>query len=213
MLVSARVTGQRVVRAVAIAAAVALLAPAPTIPAVGAGRAAASGEVYADFSTQPLGAGVGVPVATGDADVPWAIQPVVSLYGDWDPALAYQADLRIDPSSPDVGGPGRLTCAGGTSMAMVGGVAAFRGCRIDTAGRAYRLAAYVTPYDPSQGPAQGRRPPACRSTSVAARGWPPGSASRPSRWERTSAASGHRGPPVAPGRSSRWSRCSTGGGT
>ena len=155
MLVSARVTGQRVVRAVAIAAAVALLAPAPTIPAVGAGRAAASGEVYADFSTQPLGAGVGVPVATGDADVPWAIQPVVSLYGDWDPALAYQADLRIDPSSPDVGGPGRLTCAGGTSMAMVGGVAAFRGCRIDTAGRAYRLAAYVTPYDPSQGPAQG----------------------------------------------------------
>jgi hypothetical protein len=155
MQVSALGTGPRIVRAVAIAAAVALLTFAATIPAVGAGHVAASGDVYADFSTQPLGANVGGPAATGDAGVPWAIQPVVSLYGDWDPALVYQVDLRIDPSSPDVGGPGQLTCAGGTSMTMIGGVAAFRGCRIDTAGRAYRLAAYVTPYDPSQGPAQG----------------------------------------------------------
>ena len=148
-------TRRWIVRAGTIAAAVALLAPAATIPAVDAGRAAASGDVYADFATQPLGANVGGPVATGQAGVPWAIQPVVSLYGDWDPALAYHVDLRIDPASPDVGGPGQLSCSGGTFMTMVGGVAAFRGCRIDAAGRAYRLAASVTPYDASQGPTQG----------------------------------------------------------
>lgn len=155
MLVSARGTRRRAGRVVAVTAAAALVASVVAVAGLGAGRVAALGEAYTDFSTQPLGANIGGPVAAGEPGVPWSIQPVVSLYGDWDPALEYQVDLRIDPSSPDVGGPGQLTCSGGNTVAMVGGVASFRGCRIDTPGQAYRLAAYVTPYDPAQGPAQG----------------------------------------------------------
>ncbi len=155
MQVTARGIRQRAGRVVAVTAAAALVASVVAVSGLGAGRVAALGEAYADFSTQPLGADIGGPVATGEPGVPWSIQPVVSLYGDWDPALEYQVDLRIDPSSPDVGGPGQLSCSGGNTVAMVGGVASFRGCRIDAPGRAYRLSAYVTPYDPARGPAQG----------------------------------------------------------
>jgi hypothetical protein len=155
MQVGAHGSGRGRVRAAALVGAVALLVAGVGAPPAGASRAAALGDASADFSTQPLGADIGGPAATGQAGTPWAIQPVVSLSGDWDPALEYLVDLRIDPSSPDAGGPGRLTCAGGTTLAMSGGVAAFSGCRIDVAGRAYRLLAIVTPYDPAQGPAQG----------------------------------------------------------
>ncbi len=147
--------GCRLVRTLAVAILVACLVSLGAAPGVAPGRALALGDAYADFSTQPLGANIGGPAATGEAGVAWPIQPVVSLYGDWDPTLDYLVDLRIDPASPDVGGPGRLSCSGGTTAAMTGGIAAFRGCRIDTGGRAYRLTAVVTPYDRTQGPAQG----------------------------------------------------------
>ncbi|MCU0505642.1 MAG: hypothetical protein MUE82_07710, partial [Chloroflexi bacterium] len=151
MQLGARGPARRLLHAAALTGAVLLLVPLAAAQVVGAGRAAALGDAYADFSTQPLGANVGGPAATGQAGVPWPVQPVVSLFGDWDPALGYLVDLGIDPSSPDTGGPGRLSCSGGTTLAMTGGVAAFQGCRIDVAGQAYRLIAIVTPYDPAQG--------------------------------------------------------------
>ena len=145
---------RRAARLVAALSATALLASVVAVSGLGVPRAAAFGDVYADFSTQPLGANIGGGVATGKPGVPWSTQPVVSLYGDWNPTLSYTVDLQIDPSSPDSGGPGWLSCSSGTSLTMSGGEARFRGCSIDTPGDAYRLLAVVTPYDPDMGPAQ-----------------------------------------------------------
>ena len=69
-------------RLVASLAAVALLTSVVAVSGLGVGRAAAFGEVSADFSTRPLGANIGGPEATGKPGIPWSVQPVVSLYGD-----------------------------------------------------------------------------------------------------------------------------------
>lgn len=131
------------VRALATVVSVALVASVLALGAAGAGRASAAGDVDAYFSTQPLGANIGGPVATGEPNVTWPIQPVVSVSGDWNPTYSYTVTLQIDPSSPDSGGPGWLTCTGGTTRDMFSGEASFSGCRIDTAGQAYRLLATV----------------------------------------------------------------------
>jgi hypothetical protein len=131
-------------RGLATAVSVALVASAVALGGVGAGRAAAEGPVDVEFATQPLGANFGGSVATGAPNVAWPIQPVVSLTGDWDPSFAYTVTLQIDPSSPDSGGPGYLSCTGGTTRDMFNGSAQFSGCRIDMPGDAYQLLATVT---------------------------------------------------------------------
>lgn len=133
----------RAARALATIVSVALVASVLALGTVGAERASAAGDVDTYFSTQPLGANIGGPVATGEPNVTWPIQPVVSLSGDWDPTFSYTVTLQIDPSSPDSGGPGWLTCSGGTTRDMTNGDAAFSGCRIDTVGQAYRVLATV----------------------------------------------------------------------
>jgi hypothetical protein len=124
-------------------------------------------DMSADFSTQPLGANIGGPVAVGQPGVAWDIQPVVSLYGDFDPTYSYTVSIQIDPSSPDSGGPGWLTCSGGTTREMYGGTASFSGCRIDKAGEGYRLLATVA-YTSEGRSSRPCPPPASRSASAAA---------------------------------------------
>ena len=135
---------QGAARGLATVVSVALVASVLALGGAGAGRAAAQGSVDVEFTTQPLGANIGGGVKTGEPNVSWPIQPVVSLTGDWDPSFAYTVTLQIDPSSPDSGGPGYLTCSGGTTRDMSNGSAAFSGCRIDTVGEAYQLLATVT---------------------------------------------------------------------
>jgi hypothetical protein len=131
-------------RGLATVVSVALVAAVMALGGVGAGRtAAAVGYVDVEFSTQPLGANIGGGVKTGEPNVPWSVQPVVGLTGDWDPSYTYTVTLQIDPASPNAGGPGYLACSGGTTRDMFNGSAAFSGCRIDTAGEAYQVLATV----------------------------------------------------------------------
>jgi hypothetical protein len=120
----------------------AVVASALLVAVVGAGPVAASGPGSGGvaFTTQPLGASVWSPSPTGQAGVPWSIQPTVTLVGGLDPSFNYQVTLSVSPSS---GGSGNLACAGGTTMQMIGGSAAFRGCAIDSPGQGYTLDATV----------------------------------------------------------------------
>jgi hypothetical protein len=131
-------------RGLATVTAVALVASAMALGGIGAGRAAADGFTDVEFTTQPLGANIGGGVKTGEPNVPWSVQPVVGLTGDWDPSFTYTVTLQIDPASPNTGGPGYLSCSGGTTRDMFNGSASFSGCRIDTPGEAYQLLATVT---------------------------------------------------------------------
>lgn len=132
------------VRGLATVMSVALVASAVALGGVGAGRAAALDSVDVEFTTQPLGANIGGGLKTGEPNVAWSVQPVVGLTGDWDPSFSYTVTLQIDPSSPNTGGPGYLSCSGGTTRDMLNGSASFSGCRIDTVGDAYQLLATVT---------------------------------------------------------------------
>ncbi len=144
MGVSAIDPRRRAARVLAAATALALVASLAATTGLGAGRVAAAGDPNPYFSTQPLGANIGGPVAVGEPGVVWPIQPVVSFMGDVDPTYSYTVSLQIDPSTPDSGGPGYLWCGGGNSVDMSGGIAAFSGCRIDAPGEGYALMATIT---------------------------------------------------------------------
>jgi len=112
--------------------------------AVGVAPVAADGIYKLQFSTQPLGASIGGGVATGQTGVPWAIQPVLSIYDD---SVQLVTDVQatvtieIDQSSPATGGPGSLSFGSGTTVMFSGGQASFSGCSIDTPGQGYQLTA------------------------------------------------------------------------
>ena len=101
-------------------------------------------ELALRFSTQPLGATIGGPVAQGAPGVPWSIQPVVIATSDGvkpDTTASGTIYLDIDPSSPDTGGPGRLRCANDNGAELASGRATFAGCSIDVTGTGYILRA------------------------------------------------------------------------
>jgi hypothetical protein len=99
------------------------------------------------FSTQPLGASVGV-VPTGPAGTPFSIQPVVVIRNAAGQTLTTdftsRVTLTITPGTPTSGGPGTLTCTGGNAVTVSAGVATFAGCSITPAGTAYQLRATVS---------------------------------------------------------------------
>jgi hypothetical protein len=119
----------------------AIVASALLVAVAGAGPAAAvgPGDGGVMFTTQPLGATVWGPTPTGQAGVPWAIQPTLTLVGGADPSFNYQVTLSISPSA----GFGNLSCFGGNTAQMFGGSATFRGCSIDSPGQGYTLDAIV----------------------------------------------------------------------
>lgn len=117
----------------AILASAFVLGPAGTV-------AAFDGDPAPVFTVQPLGASGWGPPPTGQPGVPWSIQPVVALTGGVDPSFNYQVTLSISPST---GGFGTLSCFGGNTIQMFGGVAVFRGCSIDRTGQGYTLDATV----------------------------------------------------------------------
>jgi hypothetical protein len=86
------------------------------------------------FTTQP-GGGTGGTV--------WSAQPVVKVeYGStvvtWDSTST--VTLAIASGTPTSGGPGTLTCTN-NPVTVSSGVATFAGCKINTAGTGYKLAA------------------------------------------------------------------------
>ncbi len=129
---------RRVRRVVAAALGGAILASAVAI-APAAQVAAYGGDPAVTFTVQPLGANIGGPTPTGLPNVPWSIQPQVVIIGDVDPSYTYTASLSIAPGSPS----GNLSCSGGNTIQMPGGVAQWSGCSIDTPGQGYQLVATV----------------------------------------------------------------------
>jgi len=97
------------------------------------------------FTTQPLGANIGGARPSAPAGRSWAIQPVVSVIdASGDVVLSDNqtiVQLRISDGAPMTGGPGNLSCTGGTSVAVRSGVARFSGCSIGVAGTFYELTA------------------------------------------------------------------------
>jgi hypothetical protein len=134
--------GDRARRVLALALGGALIAGA-----IGVAPAAADGFYTLQFSTQPLGANIGGGIASGQAGVPWAIQPVLSIYDD---SMQLVTDVQatvtieIDQSSPATGGPGWLSCSGGLTAMFLGGQASFSGCSIDRPGQSYQLSAVAS---------------------------------------------------------------------
>ncbi|MEI8334075.1 MAG: Ig-like domain-containing protein [Chloroflexota bacterium] len=115
--------------------------------AIGVAPAAADGFYTLTFSTQPLGANFGGRPAVGEPNVPWGIQPVLSVTDDTgQPVFDFEGfvSLQIDQSSPSSGGPGSLSCSGGNTATFSGGQATFWGCSIDTPGEAYQLSAVAS---------------------------------------------------------------------
>jgi hypothetical protein len=98
------------------------------------------------FTTEPLGASSGY-VPTGPAGAAFAIQPVVAVRTTGGVTIASdfstRVTLSITPLTPTSGGPGTLSCTGGTTVTVVAGVATFSGCSINAAGTAYRLRATI----------------------------------------------------------------------
>ncbi len=99
------------------------------------------------FTTQPLGAYTGY-VPNGPAGTAFAVQPVVAIRnaagavmtGDY----SSRVTLTITPGTPLTGGPGVLSCTGGTTVTVSAGVATFTGCSISAQGTYYQLRATVT---------------------------------------------------------------------
>ena len=97
------------------------------------------------FTTQPLGANFGGQRPSAPAGRSWAIQPVVSMLDGQGNVITSDDStvivLDVAPGSPQVGGPGILSCANGLSARVFRGVARFAGCSIDTPGASYQLRA------------------------------------------------------------------------
>ncbi|MEI7742627.1 MAG: hypothetical protein WCK58_02625 [Chloroflexota bacterium] len=83
------------------------------------------------FSVMPSG---------GAAGSAWSTQPVITLLdAGGNPATSSSAVVTLDVGTNP--GGGTLSCAGGTSLAAVAGVATFAGCSIDIAASGYTLRA------------------------------------------------------------------------
>jgi len=106
------------------------------------------------FTTQPLGANLGGARPTAQVARVWSIQPVVAIVDQFgrvarsDSSTVIQ--LSITSGSPQSGGPGRLSCTGGTAATVQSGVAFFTGCSIDTPGTAYQLTANTLSWGSTQ---------------------------------------------------------------
>jgi hypothetical protein len=105
------------------------------------------------FTTQPLGANLGSARPTAQAGRAWSIQPVVALVDQLGRPVNNSStvvQLSITTGTPQSGGPGRLTCTGGTATTLQNGFAYFQGCSIDTPGTAYQLTASTVSWGSSQ---------------------------------------------------------------
>ncbi|MCU0504147.1 MAG: hypothetical protein MUE82_00005, partial [Chloroflexi bacterium] len=95
------------------------------------------------FTTEPLGATLGGAPPTAPSGTPWAVQPVVSILDASGRLVRDDSEtvvaIAIDGSSLPT--TGRLDCAGGTTVQVLGGVAAFTGCQIAGAAGGYVLRA------------------------------------------------------------------------
>lgn len=106
------------------------------------------------FTTQPLGANLGSPRPAAQASHTWAIQPAVAVVDQFGRPVTSDNStivaLSITSGTPQTGGPGRLTCAGGTATTVQGGFAQFTGCSIDTPGTAYQITASTVSWGSTQ---------------------------------------------------------------
>jgi hypothetical protein len=105
------------------------------------------------FTTQPLGANLGSARPTAQAGRAWSIQPVVALVDQLGRPVNNSStvvQLSITTGTPQSGGPGRLTCTGGTATTLQNGFAYFQGCSIDTPGTAYQLTASTVSWGSTQ---------------------------------------------------------------
>ena len=99
------------------------------------------------FQTQPLGANIGGTTPTGQVGVAWSTQPVVAIKDQFGNTAisdnSTRVRLTITPGTPTTGGPGTLTCTS-NEVTVIGGLAYFQGCSINTAGTGYQVTATVT---------------------------------------------------------------------
>ena len=106
------------------------------------------------FTTQPLGANLGGGRPAEQVSRAWAIQPVVAIVDQFGQVVRSDnstvIQLSITSGSPQTGGPGRLSCSGGTATTVQSGFAFFTGCSIDTAGTAYQLTANTVSWGSTQ---------------------------------------------------------------
>jgi hypothetical protein len=105
------------------------------------------------FTTQPLGANLGSARPVAQAGRAWSIQPVVALVDQNGRPVNNSStvvQLSITTGTPQSGGPGRLTCSGGTAVTLQNGFAYFTGCSIDTPGTAYQLTASTVSFGSTQ---------------------------------------------------------------
>jgi hypothetical protein len=118
-----------------------------------AGGGPTPGSQSLQFTTQPLGANLGSARPVAQAGRAWSIQPVVALVDqDGRPVnnSSTVVQLSITTGTPQSGGPGRLTCSGGTATTLQNGFAYFQGCSIDTPGTAYQLTASTVSFGSTQ---------------------------------------------------------------
>ncbi len=99
------------------------------------------------FQTQPLGANLGGATPTGQVGVAWATQPIIAIKDINNNTVTTDNSTRVRLSitggTPTSGGPGALTCTS-NEVTVLGGLAYFQGCSINTAGTGYTLTATVT---------------------------------------------------------------------
>lgn len=98
------------------------------------------------------GTGIGclsTPPATITGGVPFSTQPTIRVQDAAGNTVVTDnstvVTVSILPGTPTSGGPGTLSCTGGNSMTVTGGVATFSGCSIDKPGVGYRLNAASNP--------------------------------------------------------------------
>lgn len=118
-----------------------------------AGSGPTPGSQSLQFTTQPLGANLGSARPTAQAGRAWSIQPVVALLDENGRPVNNSStvvQLSITTGTPQSGGPGRLTCSGGTATTLQNGFAYFQGCSIDTPGTAYQLTASTVSWGSTQ---------------------------------------------------------------
>lgn len=126
---------------------------ATSLPFNIAGGGPQPGQQTLQFTTQPLGANLGGSRPSAQAGRIWSIQPVVALVDQYGRPVDNDStvvQLAITGGTPQSGGPGRLTCTGGTATTLQNGVAYFSGCSIDTPGTAYQLTASTMSWGSTQ---------------------------------------------------------------
>jgi hypothetical protein len=92
---------------------------------------------------------VTTPPTNATGGIAFSTQPVVRIVDSLGNTVPTDSSstvaISIASGTPTSGGPGRLTCPGGTQVTVINGVGAFDGCRIDVAGNAYKLTAVSNP--------------------------------------------------------------------